>query len=46
VAGSALFATLVESWLGRSPEATHAGRNLAVTLLPLVLLVAVSGGKL
>jgi len=46
VAGSALFATLVESWLGRSPEATHAGRNLAVTLLPLVLLVALSGGKL
>ena len=46
VAGSAFLATIGESLLGRVPGASHAGRNLAVTLLPLVLLVAILGGEL
>lgn len=46
VAVAGFLATLVESLLARSALATHAGRNLAVTLIPLVLLVAVVGGNL
>lgn len=46
VGAAGFVATLVESLLARSSSATHAGRNLAVTLIPLVLLVAVGGGNL
>ncbi|MGC8917319.1 MAG: DUF92 domain-containing protein [Thermoanaerobaculum sp.] len=43
---AAFVATLGESLLGRVPAASHGGRNLAVTLFPLVLLVALGGGRL
>jgi uncharacterized protein (TIGR00297 family) len=43
---SAFLATLGESLLAADARATHAGRNLVVTLLPLVLLVALWGGQL
>lgn len=46
VVGAGFVATVVESLLAHWPEATHAGRNLAVTSMPLVLLVAVGGGRL
>lgn len=46
VALAGFLATIGESLLARSALATHAGRNLAVTLLPLVFLVAVVGGRL
>lgn len=46
VAVAGFVATVGESLLARSALATHAGRNLAVTLIPLVLLVAVFGGRL
>lgn len=46
VAFAGFLASVVESLLARLPSATHAGRNLAVTLLPLVFLVAIGGGSL
>ncbi len=46
VVAAGFSATLVESLVARVPRATHGGRNLLVTVLPLVLLVALTGGRL
>lgn len=43
---AAFSATLVESLVARDLRATHGGRNLLVTLFPLLLLVALTGGRL
>ncbi len=46
VALAAFLANLTESLLARWAAATHGGRNVAVTLVPLILLVAITGGRL